>query len=110
MKKLEELFSVHNDIKDAKIKKGVIMAPGEWQQDPNTSKWLMRAKTTDKILLLTSAIEAGLGESIDVAIEPYSEDIQEGNKDQGVLVVKLPPTSQGSASYRIESGINKSLN
>ena len=110
MKKLEELFSTHNDIKDAKIKKAVIMAPGEWQKEPSTQKWQMRAKTTNKTIPLILAIEAGLGESIDVTIEPYSELIEYGKKDQGMFVVKLPPTGQKSASYNIELNPQKSFN
>lgn len=110
MKKLEELFSAHNDIKNAKIKKAIIMAPGEWQQDPNTSKWQIRAKTTDEIIPLTAAIEASLGESIDVKIEPYSEKIESGKKDQGVLVVKVPPSSKGPTVYKVELGSDMLLN
>lgn len=100
MSKLGDLIGASEKMKVAKTKKAVLALPGEWIQDPETKKYKMKAKNQQAIDALTLAIKAKLGTDIEIKIEPYSEMISVGEKDQGTFVVYVPPSGKGDVRYK----------
>ena len=97
---LRKLIRQNPKIKEAIIKQTVLMMPGEWVKDPITEKWFSRVKDQQKANLLALAVQAELESGIDVKLEPYSEISKIDQKDQGTLLVYVPPVGKGEARYR----------
>lgn len=100
MARLGDLINASDKMKTAKTKKAVLVFPGEWVQNPETKKYEMKTKNQQAIDALTLAIKAKLGTDIEIKIEPYSEMISEGEKDQGTFVVYVPPSGKGDVRYK----------
>ena len=95
--KLRELISDNLKKKEALAKQTLLlMMPGKWVQDPNKIKSRRRQEGD----LLIDAVQEELGTEIDVRIEPYSQQLEFGKKDQGTLLVYIPPFRKGEAKYR----------
>lgn len=103
MAKLRELLGSNETMKEAEIKQTVVvMGTGKYVQDPETKRWKLEPdpkykKQIDAIIL---AIQAQLGDDVEVKFEPYSTKQVPGEKDREVLVVSIPPSSKGEARYR----------
>ncbi|NMB98718.1 MAG: hypothetical protein GYA35_00375 [Thermoanaerobaculaceae bacterium] len=100
MGKLGDLINTSERMKTAKTKKVVLVLPGEWIQNPDTKKYEMKTKNQQAVDALTLAIQAELGTDIEIKLEPYSEMINAGEKDQGTLVVYVPPAGKGDVRYQ----------
>jgi len=99
--KLRELIGNSLNMKEATTKQTVlVMAAGEWVQDPETKKDSYKVKDQQTADLLALAVQAELGAGVNVKLEPYSETQIAGKKDQGTLLVYIPPTGKGEARYR----------
>lgn len=92
------------DPNNIKIKKAVILCPGEYQKDEN-GKWLLRPeKEADiKNTKLENSIQNALEGNVKVEIQAYSMQLVIGEKDQGILVVSIPPVRKGDVTYRTNS-------
>ncbi|MDP2585966.1 MAG: hypothetical protein Q8P29_03740 [Candidatus Levybacteria bacterium] len=103
MSRLRELLGQDVVMKEAKTKQTVIvMGTGEWVQDPETKKWKLEPspeskKQVDGIIL---AIQAELGKDVEVKFEPYSRLQKIAQKDQGTMVVTIPPKGKGDARFK----------
>jgi len=98
--KLRELIGQSVQMKEATTKQTVlVMAAGE-VQDPATKKGSFRVRDQQIADLLAIAVQAELGAGVNVKLEPYSETQMAGEKDQGTLLVYIPPTGKGEARYR----------
>jgi hypothetical protein len=60
----------------------------------------MKTKNQQAVDALTLAIQAKLGTDIEIKLEPYSEKISAGEKDQGTLVVYVPPVGKGDVRFQ----------
>ena len=107
MAKLGDLINTSEKMKAAKTKKAVLALPGEWIQNPETKKYEMRTKNQQAVDALTIAIQAKLGTDVEIKLEPYSEMISAGEKDQSTLVVYIPPSSKGDVRYQTWYGAGK---
>jgi|GEM_PF-1623804 len=97
---LQELIGQNVKMKEVDTKSTVlIMAPGEWVKDPITKKFSFRALNQQAINLLTLTIQKELGHKVDIKLELYSE-AQSDQKDQGTLLVYIPPSGKGQARYK----------
>ena len=107
MAKLGDLINTSEKMKAAKTKKAVLALPGEWIQNPETKKYEMRTKNQQAVDALTIVIQAKLGTDVEIKLEPYSEMISAGEKDQGTLVVYIPPSGKGDVRYQTWYGAGK---
>jgi hypothetical protein len=107
MGKLGDLISTSEKMKTAKTKKVVLALPGELTQNPETKKYEMKTKNQRALDALTLAIQAKLGADIEIKLEPYSEMINAEEKDQGTLIVFVPPTGKGDVRYQTWYGGGK---
>jgi len=99
--KLRELIGNNLKMKEASTKQTVlVMAAGEWVQDPETKKGSYKVKDQQTADLLALAVQAELGAGVDVKFEPYSESQRDDQKDQGILLVYIPPSGEGEARYK----------
>lgn len=99
--KLRELIGQNIKMKEAATKQTVlVMAAGEWVQDPATKSNSFRVRDQQTADLLALAVQTELGAGVDVKLEPYSETQMIGEKDQGTLLVHVPPSGKGEARYR----------
>ncbi len=57
-------------------------------------------KNQQAVDALVLAIQEKLGVDIEIKLEPYSEMIIAGKKDQGTLVVYVPPAGKGDVHYQ----------
>jgi len=101
LSKLRELIGQSVKMREATTKQTVlVIAAGEWVQDPTTKKGSYRVRDQQTADLLALAVQAELGAGVDVKLEPYSEIQMAGAKDQGTLLVHIPPSGKGEARYR----------
>ena len=98
--KLRELISKSVKIREASRQIFLVIAPGEWVRDPVTQKVSFKVKDQKKVDLLVYTVKAELGAGVEVKIEPYSEMRMLDKKDQGILLVRIPPVGKGDARYR----------
>lgn len=99
--KLRELIGQNVKMKEATTKQTVlVMAAGEWVQDPTTKRGSLKVRDQQTADLLALAVQVELGAGVDVKLEPYSETKSAEKKDQGTLLVYIPPTGKGEARYR----------
>ena len=95
--KLRELIKGNLKKKEAPIKQTLLlMMPGKWVQAPNKIKSRRRQEGD----LLIDAVQEELGTEIDVRIEPYSQQLEFGKKDQGTLIIYVPSSGKGKATYK----------
>lgn len=80
--------------------RAVVMTPGEWSQDPS-SKWTMVPKDEMMTRILTTTLQAKLGEEADVQTYPYSENLSAGRYGQGTLMVDF--RSDGAVNMLAEA-------
>jgi len=100
LEQLRELIGQSKKMKEASTKQVVLMAPGEWVQNPTTKEWFLRVKNQQIADLLTLAVQVELECGVYVKLEPYSEMLDIDKKDQGTLLVYVPPVGKGEAHYR----------
>lgn len=99
--KLRELIGKSVKMREATTKRTVlVMAAGEWIQDPTTKRYSLRVRDQQTADLLVLAVKAELGDEVEVKLEPYDETQIDGEKDQGILIVYNPPAGKGEARYR----------
>lgn len=99
--KLRELIGPNIKMKEAATKQTVlVMAAGEWVQDPATKKGSFRVRDQQTADLLALAVQDELGAGVDVKLEPYSVADIFDQKDQGTFLVHIPPTGKGEARYK----------
>lgn len=99
--KLRELIGKNHKMKEASTKQTVlVMAAGEWVQDPTTKKGSFRVRDQQTADLLALAVQVELGAGVDVKLEPYSENQRAGEKNQRTLLVHIPASGKGEARYR----------
>ena len=67
----------------------------------------MKTKNQQAVDALVLAIQAKIGTDIEIKLEPYSEMISAGEKDQGILVVYVPPVGKGDVHYQTWYGSGK---
>ncbi len=107
MAKLGDLIKTSEKMKAAKTKRAVLALPGEWIQNPETKKYEMKTKNQQAVNALTIAIQAKLGTDVEIKLEPYSEKKGAKEKDQGTLIVYLPPSGKGDVRYQTWYGGGK---
>lgn len=101
LSKLRELIGQNVKMREATTKQTVlVMAAGEWVQDPGTKNGSFRVRSQQTADLLALAVQAELGAGVDVKLEPYSETQMADAKDQGTLLVHIPPSGKGEARYK----------
>lgn len=99
--KLRELIGQNIKMKEATTKQTVlVMAASELVQNPATKRGSFRVGDQQTADLLVLAVQAELGAGVDVKLEPYSKMRMANEKDQGTLLVHIPPSGKGEARYR----------
>lgn len=99
--KLRELIGKSVKMREATTKQTVlVMAAGEWVQDPATKRGSFMVRDKQAADLLALAVQAELGAGVDAKLELYSEKQKAGKKDQGTLLAYIPPVGKGEARYR----------
>lgn len=101
LSKLRELIGQSVKMREATTKQTVlVMAAGERVEDPATKRGSLRVRDQQTADLLTLAVQTELGAGIDVKLELYSESQMADEKDQGTLLVYIPPSGKGEARYK----------
>lgn len=100
LRRLDYLLGNSEKIQTAMTKKVVLALPGEWVQDPETEKYEMVTQNLQDLQTLTSVIQGKLGTDVDIKSEPYSENISFEQKNQGTLIVYVPPAGKGDVRYQ----------
>jgi len=98
--KLRELIGQSKKMKEASTKQVVLVVPGKWVKDPITNEYSFRVQDQQTASSLASDVQDKLGSGVEVRLEPYSVGQMEGKKDQGTLLVYVPPVRKGEACYR----------
>lgn len=96
MSELRRLIRSNPAMKTSKYKQILILGPQGY--DPETKQWGKKIRDQQKADMLITAIQAELGQDVEVKLEPYSEQIDAMTKDKGSLIVRIPP--KGQATYR----------
>lgn len=107
IRKLGDLINTSERMKTAQKRKALLVLPGEWIQNSKTKKYEMKTKNQQAVDVLTLAIQEKLGTDIEIKLEPYSEIINMGEKDQGTLIVYVPPAGKGDVRYQTWYGAGK---
>jgi len=91
MNELRKLIRSNPSMKEPKYKQSILVLGAlEYKQNPETKQWetSMDKQKTDMLII---AIKAELGQDVDVKLEPYSATNDTKTKDQGSLIVRIPP-------------------
>ena len=87
----------------------LILTPGDWQKDDESGKYTLEPKQMDIVRKTRDYLEKNLQNLNETRIRCYSENQLFGAKDQGTLLVELPPNnSDGPVVAHIE-GIPEQL-
>ncbi|MBI2109310.1 MAG: hypothetical protein HYT93_04030 [Parcubacteria group bacterium] len=100
MGKLRALIPDEERIKSAKIKKAIFALPGVRTQNPDTKQEEIQVLDKDAINGLTLVVEKELGSDVEIIIAPYDEHPNPAVKDEGTLVIHIPPAGKGDAWYQ----------
>ncbi|OFY47818.1 MAG: hypothetical protein A2W85_13525 [Bacteroidetes bacterium GWF2_41_31] len=93
-----------------KIARAIILCPGDYHKDKNGNWLLIPKKETDnENTLLESIVQRALAGCALVDCIGYSTQLVVGEKDQGILVVTIPPVGEGDVTYRINSWKDNAL-
>jgi len=98
--KLNELIKPNIKMKEATKQTVLVMAAGEWFQDPVTNEYSFRIQDQQTANLLALTVEAELGAGVSVNLVPYPLYLFEGQKDTGTLLVRIPPKEKGEARFK----------
>lgn len=114
---LENLISLNPSIKKAEHKQTVlVLAAEDCKQNQKTKQYENIVQDQQGADILVLAIKKELGDDIEIKIEPYSTSRSFDKKDEGVIVVRVPPNgqatyktwfSQGKLGKIIDSGNSK---
>jgi len=96
---LKNLISLNSSIKKAKYKQTVlVLAAGDYKQNQETGQYENVVQDQQKADMLVMAVKKELGDDVEIKIEPYSTLRSFNKKDEGVLMVRVPPN--GQATYK----------
>lgn len=96
---LRRLIKANPAMKTSRYKQSILVLGTEgYEQNPQTKRWERKIQDQQKANMLITAIQAELGQDVEVRLEPYSEKQDAMTKDQGSLIVRIPPKEQ--ATYR----------
>lgn len=96
---LRRLIRSNPAMKTSKYKQSILVLGAQgYEQNPETKQWERKIKDQRKADMLITAIQDELGQDVEVKLEPYSEQLDAMTKDQGSLIVRIPP--KGQATYR----------
>ncbi|MGB9613503.1 MAG: hypothetical protein ACPL4K_04950 [Candidatus Margulisiibacteriota bacterium] len=97
---LRRLIRSNPMMRGSRYKQLIILGKQGYEQNPETKQWELRITDRDqqKVDMLIAAVHAELGQDIKVKLEPYSGLLDPKTKDQGSLIVRIPP--KGQATYR----------
>jgi len=99
MNELRRLIKANPAMKTSKYKQSIlVLGADRYEQNPQTKQWERKIQDQQKADILITAIQAELGQDIEVKLEPYSTQRDAMTKDQGSLIVRIPP--KGQATYR----------
>lgn len=99
MNELRRLIKNNPAMKTSKYKQSIlVLGAQDYEQNPETKKWEQKIRYQQKAAMLIIAIQAELGQDVEVKLEPYSEGRDLMAKDQGTLIVRIPP--KGQATYK----------
>jgi len=96
---LKRLIGSNPAMKASQYKQSVLVLGTEgYEQNPQTKKWERKIQDRQKADMLITAIQSELGQDVEVKLEPYSAQQNAMVKDEGHLIVRIPP--KGQATYR----------
>ncbi len=99
MNELRRLIRSNPAMKTSKYKQSIlILGVQGCEQNSETKQWEQKIRDQQKADMLITAIQAQLGQDVEVKLEPYSEQQDAMKKDRGSLIVRIPP--KGQATYR----------
>lgn len=99
MNELRRLIKSNPAMKTSKYKQSILVLGADgYEQNPQTKEWERKIKDQQKADMLIATIQAEFGQDVEVKLEPYSTEQNAMTKDQGSLIVRIPP--KGQASYR----------
>ena len=99
MNELRRLIKANPAMKTSKYKQSILVLGTQgYEQNPETKQWEQKIRDQQKADMLINAIQAELGQDVEVKLEQYSEQQDLMTKDQGCLIVRIPP--KGQATYR----------
>ena len=95
---LERLIKSNISMKTSKCKQYILFLEGQYEQNLQTKQWKIENLYQQKADMLINTIQIELGQDVEIKIEPYSTLRDITTKDQGSLIVRIPP--KGQATYR----------
>ena len=98
--KLRALFPGGGKMETAKMKKAIFALPGVRTQNPETKQQEITVADKDAVKMLSLVAEQELGPDVDIIIAPYDEHPDRNVKDEGTLVIHIPPSGKGDAWYQ----------
>jgi len=99
MNELRRLIRSNPAMRESKYKQSILVLSAQgYEQNSETKQWEQKIGDQQKEGMLVTAIQAELGQDIEVKLEHYSELQDAMTKDQGSLIVRIPP--KGQATYR----------
>lgn len=98
--KLRALFPGMGKMETAKIKKAIFALPGVRTQNPETKREEITVTDKDAVKMLSLVAEQELGPDVEIIIAPYDEHPDPNVKDEGTLVIHIPPSGKGDAWYQ----------
>lgn len=96
--KLITLIKFNPAMKTSKYKQLILLGLAAYEQNPKTKQWESKISDQQKVDLIITRIQTELGSGVKVKLELYSSNLSSDIKDQGSLIVRIPPKKQ--ASYR----------
>jgi len=99
MNELRRLIRSNPAMRESKYKQSILVLGAQgYEQNPETGQWEQKIRDQQKADMLITAIRAELGQDVEVKLVPYSEKRDAMTKNQGSLIIRIPP--RGHATYR----------
>ena len=95
---LRRLIMSNFSMKTYRCKQYILFLEGKYEQNLQTKQWKIENLYQQKADMLINTIQIELGQDVEIKIEPYSTLRDITTKDQGSLIVRIPP--KGQATYR----------
>lgn len=105
MTELRRLIKSNPAIKTSMYKQSILVLGAEgYEQNLQTKQWERKIQDQQKADMLITAIQAELGQDVEVKLEPYSTLQDNMTKNQGSLIVRIPPKGQATYSTWFSQG------
>lgn len=98
MTELVRLIRSNSSMKTSKYKQFILFLEKEYKQNLQTQQWETVIRNQQSMDIVIKMIQLELGQDVEVKIEMYSSMYDDMTKDQGTVIVRIPP--KGQSTYR----------